>query len=287
MKKFIYVMITIMLLLCGCTKSDVPAAPSFTPTPSPAATPEPSPTQVPAPSETPSPTPTASPTPVPLYLEGYKIGIDPGHQDHSNHDQEFVSPYYYKGKNKVSLGAKGIKSGVREYIFNLEISFLLEQALKAQGAEVFMTRLSNDVDISNKERALMVDEAGCDIWIRIHANYSDDREKTGICMLTPKQKSVGPDIYEPSKVLSGLILKHVIELTEAPDHGISYRGDITGFNWSKIPVTLIECGYLSNKNEDLLLQTEEYKLIIVEGIVQGMIDYFSGQPMPEEYGGRS
>ena len=287
MKKFICLLIITTILFSGCSKNLLPAEEAYDDTTSPSDTQTPSPTQTPtatpSPTASPSPSPSPTPTPEPKYLEGCVIGIDPGHQNHENSDLEQVSPYYAKDKIKVSLGAKGIESGVREYIFNLEISLLLKDALEAQGAEVFMTRETNDVDISNKERAQMVKEAGCDIWIRIHANYSGDREKTGICMLSPKKRSVSTNIYETSRLLSGLIQKRVIEATGASDHGLSYRGDITGFNWSRIPVTLIECGYLSNAEEDLLLQTEEYKLILVVGIVHGMIDYFTNEPMPEEY----
>ena len=289
MKKIICLLITIAIFSSGCSGSRLTEESAHTETTAPTRTqtPSPTPTDIPTAAPTATAAPSPTPTPEPLYLKGCVIGIDPGHQDHSNHNTESVSPYYSKDKIKVSLGAKGIESGVREYIFNLEISLLLKDALEAQGAEVFMTRQTNDVDISNQERARMVKEADCDIWIRIHANYSSDREKTGISMLTPKYRSVSTGIYEQSRLLSGLVQRGVIGAAGAFDHGLSYRGDITGFNWSRIPVTLIECGYLSNAEEDLLLQSEEYKLLIVGGIVQGMIDYFGGESMPEEYDGAS
>lgn len=284
MKRFFFIILFGIMLLTSCSLGSSVSDTTTSKFVSTLALTSP-PTQTPQATASPSPTasPTASPAPKSLYLQGYKIGIDPGHQDHQNSNLESVSPYYDKQKIKVSLGAKGIESGVREYIFNLEISFMLKEALEAQGAEVFMTREKHDVDISNQARARMVKEADCDIWIRVHANYSSDREKQGICMLTPKKRSVSTQIYEQSKILSGLIQQGVIQETGAFDHGLSYRSAITGFNWSRIPVTLIECGYMSNKDEDLLLQTEEYKLIIVEGIVQGMIDYFNNEPMPEIY----
>ena len=234
-------------------------------------------------SKTPTASPSPTPTPEPQLLLGHKIGIDPGHQNHENKEMESVSPYYYKEKKKVSLGTKGVASNVREYAFNLEISLLLKDALEKQGAEVYMTRTENAVNISNQERALMMNELKCDFWIRIHANYNDDDTKTGISTLTPKKGCVSTHIYETSKLLSGLIQKCVIEQTEAYDHGLSYRGNITGFNWSRIPVTLIECGYMSNADEDLLLQTNYYQTLLVNGIVEGMIQYLNGEEFPSEY----
>ena len=286
MTKFICILVVVITLLAGCSSpqssvlyedtentaeitSSALATLEITDTPSPTFSP------------TASPSPTA--TPKPLLLEGVKIGIDPGHQASGNSNLEQVSPYYDKQKTKVSLGATGTESGVREHIFNLELSLMLQKALEEEGAIVVMTRTTDDVNISNKQRAQMMNDAECDFWIRIHANYSSKDYAAGICMLTPRKRSVSTEIYETSRLLSALIQQSVISATGAKDNGLQYRGDITGFNWSRIPVTLIECGYLSNAKEDLLLQSEEYKSLLVEGIVQGMIDYVNGEDIPEKY----
>ena len=57
--------------------------------------------------------------------------------------------------------------------------------------------------------------------------------------------------------------------------GISVRNDMTGFNWSRVPVCLIEMGFMSNEEEDRLMATEEYRAKIVDGIAGGLINYFS------------
>ncbi|EPY6465810.1 N-acetylmuramoyl-L-alanine amidase [Clostridium sporogenes] len=43
-----------------------------------------------------------------------------------------------------------------------------------------------------------------------------------------------------------------------------------GFNWSNVPVVLVEMGFSSNAKEDRLLNTEEYKVKIVNGLTEGV-----------------
>ena len=50
---------------------------------------------------------------------------------------------------------------------------------------------------------------------------------------------------------------------------------MTGFNWSKVPVILVEMGFMSNPGEDRLMETEDYQTKMVNGIVNGLERYFS------------
>ena len=56
--------------------------------------------------------------------------------------------------------------------------------------------------------------------------------------------------------------------------GISVRDDQTGFCWSSVPVCNIEMGHMTNEREDHLLVSEAYQIKIVDGLVEGFIDYF-------------
>jgi N-acetylmuramoyl-L-alanine amidase len=52
---------------------------------------------------------------------------------------------------------------------------------------------------------------------------------------------------------------------------------LTGFNWSKIPVILLEMGYMTNVQEDKLLNSDDYQNKIVLGIVDGVTKYYSSK----------
>ena len=109
---------------------------------------------------------------VPGRLEGLIIGIDPGHQEKGNSEKEAIAPGSKEKKAKVSSGTQGVSTRVPEYIVNLDVSLMLRDALEAEGAQVIMTRETNDVDISNQERAIMMNEVGADLVLRIHCNGS-------------------------------------------------------------------------------------------------------------------
>ena len=76
-------------------------------------------------------------------LSGVKIGVDPGHQEHANREQEPIAPNSKKTKDKVASGTQGVKTRVPEYQVNLEVSLRLRDALEALGCEVYMTRETN------------------------------------------------------------------------------------------------------------------------------------------------
>jgi len=211
-------------------------------------------------------------------LKGYVIGLDPGHQRHGNSDKEPISPGSSTTKAKVSSGTEGQFTGIPEYIVNLQVALKLKAALEALGAEVVMTRTTHDVDISNSQRAQMMNEAGVDCWLRIHANYSPNSDNRGMFILVPPEGGLDtddPTVVERSVSLAEALLESTVTFTGAEDDGLQVRGDQTGFGWSQVPVCNIEMGYMSYEAEDRLLVTEAYQIQIVDGLVQGFVRWFS------------
>jgi N-acetylmuramoyl-L-alanine amidase len=51
------------------------------------------------------------------------------------------------------------------------------------------------------------------------------------------------------------------------------RQDLTGFNWSDVPVILPEIGLMTNREEDALLATDEYQDKIVRGLTEGILEF--------------
>ena len=216
------------------------------------------------------------------YLSNHKpvatklIVIDAGHQSKGNSALEPNGPGSTRMKAKVSSGTTGVTTGIREYELNLAVTLKLREELERHGYEVMLVRDRNEVNISNIERAEFANNAKADCFIRIHANGSEDRSIAGT--MTICQTSNNPyntSSYEDSYRLSEEILQGILDKTGAKNKGIWQTDTMTGINWSHVPSTIVEMGYMSNPKEDVLLNTETYQDKIVEGIANGLDDYFN------------
>lgn len=109
------------------------------------------------------------------------IVIDPGHQTRGNPTKEPIGPGATETKAKVTTGATGISTKQKESELALKVALSLEKALKEEGYNVIMTRTTNNVNISNKERAMIANDAKADAFLRIHADsYSDSNVNRNI-----------------------------------------------------------------------------------------------------------
>ncbi len=262
----------------GVTAVTMPtSSPVLTAAPMPTNTPEPTaaPTNTPVPTPTPELTATPVPTVTVAVANRKVIAIDPGHQAKGNFDKEPVGPGATEFKTKVSSGTKGAFTKVPEHVFTLELSLQLRDALVDMGYEVVMTRETAEVDISNVERAEFVNNAEADIYIRIHADGSDNEAANGISVLYPSESNpYVAGLSNDSKRLAQAVLDEMCEVTGAKKRGIIKRDDLSGTNWAQMPVILIEAGFMTNEEEDRKLQDPEYQAKLVQGIVEGIEEYF-------------
>jgi N-acetylmuramoyl-L-alanine amidase len=204
-----------------------------------------------------------------------KIAIDAGHQQRANLGTEPMGPGSSVKKTKVAGGATGTATKTPEYKLTLKVAKKLKKELTARGYQVYMIRTKNNVNISNKQRAVRANQSGADIYIRIHADASASSSVRGASMLYPSTGNpyVGK-LSKASKKLSNAILKSYCKKTGIKSRGLVKRDDLTGTNWSKIPVTLIEMGFLSNAAEDRYMQKASNQKKMAKGIADGIDDYF-------------
>lgn len=204
------------------------------------------------------------------------IAIDPGHQGKGNSETEPIGPGAAESKLKVSYGTSGTVTKVPEYELNLAVSLQLRDELLARGYQVLMIRETNDVNISNRERAEIASEGGADILIRIHADGNANETVHGISALCPSgDNPYIAHLYEGCRDLSEAVLAAMIGTTGARDRGVFEVDNMSGINWSTIPVTIIEMGFMTNPAEDELMQTAEYQQKLVQGMADGIEQYFA------------
>ncbi len=187
-------------------------------------------------------------------LIGKVIYIDPGHGGKDN-------------------GAS--VENVLEDNINLKISEYLMELLIDSNSHVLITR-TGDYDLASlyqknrkredlKNRVSYINDSKPDIFISIHLNtYSSSSVKGGQAFY---QKN------DNSKLLATYIQNEFNELSSLNKK--AKYGDYYILNNSKPVGTLLECGFLSNKEERFNLNEENYQRKIANKIYKGIIKYFS------------
>ncbi len=208
-------------------------------------------------------------------VETKLIVIDAGHQAQGSSTKEENGPGSSILKARVSSGTRGVSTGLCEYELNLMVTLKLKVELENRGYEVLLVRDRHEVDISNIERAQVANEVNADAFIRIHANGANDSSVHGaltICQTSnnPYNSATYPQSYD----LSQKVLSEMVDATGAKNRGIWQTDTMTGINWSNVPSTIVEMGFMSNSKEDQLLSTESYQDQIVQGISNGIDEYF-------------
>lgn len=204
------------------------------------------------------------------------VVLDPGHSSQVAGGQEPIGPGATETKDADTSGTRGISTGIYEYQLAFTVSTKLKKELEARGYKVIMTRTSNKGTYSCIERAQVANNNKADIFVRVHANGSSDRSRTGamtIC-ITKKNPYI-PKMYSASRLLSELVLdSYLTSVGSIKNEGIWETDTMSGNNWSKVPTTLIELGYMTNAKEDKLMATAACQSKMVKGIADGIENYF-------------
>ncbi|MCZ8513537.1 N-acetylmuramoyl-L-alanine amidase [Paenibacillus filicis] len=202
------------------------------------------------------------------------VMIDPGHQRKGNNEPEPVGPDTNETKPKVSSGTMGVRTKKPEYVLNLEVSERLKDELTARGIRVAMTRETHEVNLSNKQRAELGNDARASLVVRIHADGDASPKTRGLSVLYPSRAVPATKaVAEKSFQAAAFVLEQLQLATGSSNRGLAARTDLSGFNWSKVPVILVELGFMTNPEEDVQLSEPDYQLKLAKGIAEG-IDRF-------------
>lgn len=220
--------------------------------------------------ETEATTPAPTPTPIVIKedapdLTGLVIVIDPGHQAETDETEETLFPGATVGKPRCTSGAVGVDINTKEYEVTLEIALATKAYLEACGASVILTRETNDVNLSNQERADIAVAASPDIFIRIHADSVPDSEVSGVIAYVPDSGNY----IETDKKLADSLGTLVAEA-----QGIEYLGCFstnayTGLNYStSVKSVQLVVGFLSNSEDEARLNDDSNTYEIAAAIAE-------------------
>ena len=186
------------------------------------------------------------------------------------------------GHGGIDGGAQS-KAGTIEKDINLQIALKLRDNLEEKGYKVYMTRdedeglyqKGNTVKEKKREdlnrRVEMKKETECDIFVSIHQN------------MFPQSKCYGAQVwyasndnsYNLATIVQDSIKESVKDKNKrvakpAAEAYLILRDKYEGAS------ILVECGFLSNPDEEAKLKSDEHQNLIVEGISVGIDKYFDG-----------
>lgn len=185
------------------------------------------------------------------------------------------------GHGKPDEGATGF-NGTTEEAINLSIALKLQKLIEQSGAKVILTRsdensiYSDNVSgIRNKKisdvnnRVDIGNNMGADIFVSIHLNKFPASDSYRGWQTFYQENN------EKSKDLAQNIQNSLNDnIEKSSNRKIMKISNVYVMNNLKIPAVIVECGFLSNKEECELLKTEVYQNKIVWGIYIGIQKYF-------------
>ncbi len=205
-------------------------------------------------------------------LKGVTVCVDPGHQGVELYAKEPMGPGL-SGYHKTTNGqAQGTVTRRYESVVVLEVGLKLRNALLREGATVVMTREDQETPVKNVQRAEIANEAGADAFIRLHCDNANNKKARGIFVYIPLSSTYAKAVAdkETYHTYGEIMLKAMKDATGVEKGTVRQNNSYVASNWAKMPTFLIEFGFMSNPEDDVLVSTPEFQENLVNGIVNGI-----------------
>jgi len=148
----------------------------------------------------------------------------------------------------------------------LEVGLMLKDLLEEAGARVIMTR-TDDSFVSLYERSYLANYLLADLFISIHANSNDDSSMQGI-------EVYHLDGHDEAKSLAQSVMGGLVESTGLNNGGVK-QNDFVVIRETQMPSILVELGYLSNYQEESVIDTNEFRQKAAAGLLKGIVSYYT------------
>lgn len=177
------------------------------------------------------------------------------------------------GHGGMDVGASGTDTGVEEAGLNLAVAQRLQAELTARGVRVIMTREDDGALAASKRgdmeaRREMLRDETADIVVSIHMNKYGDRSVSGAMAYYMQGSAEG-------ERLAQMVIDSVCDAIDR-DRRAANPGDYFVLRECEAPSVLVECGFLSNAEEEKKLQDGAYQQLLAEAIAAGVIAYVEG-----------
>ena len=190
------------------------------------------------------------------------------------------------GHGGGQTGAKP-ESGRDEEHLTLDVAVSISDELKRLGIRSVLTR-DGDTELGLPERARKIEELNADLFISVHMNSAGNLSARGLeTYVLPfegypstaggqgdTKRVIGNSNDELNMILAYLIHRDTLKAAGSEDRGIK-RARFDVLAKATCPAVLVECGFLSNTDENSLLQTAAYRESIGKGIASGIQHYLS------------
>lgn len=175
-------------------------------------------------------------------------------------------------------GVKGVESGVSEAEINLLVAFTLKNELEKRDVQVVMTREKSSVlkdGKGSKEddfevRKNIILTSNPDVVISIHQNKFPEESRRGAQVFFNNFSDEGKIFAEAVQRSLNSINEQYVGRKFSP-----LKGDYYLLNCSNYPSCIVECGFLSNREDEKLLLDGEYRVLLSTKIADGILDYLT------------
>jgi N-acetylmuramoyl-L-alanine amidase len=177
-----------------------------------------------------------------------------------------------------------VANGFIEKNLSLTLARKVRDHLEKAGVRVRMTR-EKDRFLELEERCQIAAEVQADAFVSVHLNTSAAPEVHGIetyfaataSLMSRPAQAAGKS--SKGEILAQILQRRACLTTKAEDRGIKDSQLIVVMR-TPCPAALVECGFLTNKEESRRLGRTEYQDDLARGIAEGMVEFLKGRAMP-------
>jgi N-acetylmuramoyl-L-alanine amidase len=215
----------------------------------------------------------------PLPLAGKIVGIDPGHNGRNYTDPSYLDHQVWNGREQEDCDTTGTATdgGYTEALFNFRVAGYLRADLIRDGAQVVMTRTSNNgIGPCVDQRAAIINESHADVAVDIHADGAPSWGR-GFTVLEPVADGPNDRVIASSARLAADVRAAMVAGTAMPvsnydgKDGTKLRDDLAGLNLTTVPKILIEAGNMKNPADAAMLTSAAFQRQVAAVLLRAIV----------------